>query len=232
LDAHPRLQSMDERPFFNNLTNQLEEQGWHIPQDIHKLDQRDCDELRKGYLMLACEKVARRWDAQLVDKNPLNMLWLPMIHRLFPEAKFILALRHPCDVMLSCYMQNFQSMILTVACASLESLAKAYVEAFECWLHHVEVFKPDVFVSRYEELVADTPLQTRRIAEFLGLADAESMLRFDARAIEKGYIATPSYAQVIQPINTKGLNRWHRYREYFEPVLPILKPMLDHWGYN
>ncbi|MGH9807240.1 MAG: sulfotransferase family protein, partial [Terriglobia bacterium] len=158
--------------------------------------------------------------------------WLPMIHRLFPEAKFILALRHPCDVMLSCYMQNFQSMILTVACASLESLAKAYVEAFECWLHHVEVFKPDVFVSRYEELVADTPLQTRRIAEFLGLADAESMLRFDARAIEKGYIATPSYAQVIQPINTKGLNRWHRYREYFEPVLPILKPMLDHWGYN
>lgn len=232
LDAHPRLQSMDERPFFNNLSNQLEEQGWRVPQDLNKLDQRDCDELRKGYLTLACDKVRRRWDAQLVDKNPLNMLLLPIIHRLFPEAKFILALRHPCDVMLSCYMQNFQSMVLTVACASLENLAKAYVEAFQCWLYHVDVFKPQVFVSRYEELIADTPRQTARISEFLGLGDSEAMLRFDARAIEKGYIATPSYAQVIQPINTKGLNRWHRYREYFEPVLPILQPMLDHWGYS
>lgn len=232
LDAHPRLQSMDERPFFNNLSNQLDTQGWRIPEDIHKLTQRDCDELRKGYLTLACDKIKRRWDAQLVDKNPLNMLWLPLIHRLFPEAKFILALRHPCDVMLSCYMQNFQSMVLTVACETLESLAKAYVAAFECWLYHVDVIKPDLFVSRYESLVADTPGQTRRIAEFLGLDDSESMLRFDSRALEKGYIATPSYAQVIQPINTKGLNRWHRYREYFEPVLPILQPMLDHWGYE
>lgn len=232
LDAHPRLQSMDERPFFNNLSNQLEDQGWRVPQDLGKLEQRDCDELRKGYLTLACDKVRRRWDAQLVDKNPLNMLLLPIIHRLFPEAKFILALRHPCDVMLSCYMQNFQSMVLTVACASLENLAKAYVEAFQCWLYHVDVFKPQVFVSRYEELIADTPRQTARISEFLGLGDSESMLRFDERAIEKGYIATPSYAQVIQPINTKGLNRWHRYREYFEPVLPILRPMLEYWGYS
>lgn len=231
LDAHPRLQSMDERPFFNNLSNQLGSQGWSIPADIHKLTQRDCDELRKGYLTLACDKIKRRWDAQLVDKNPLNMLWLPLIHRLFPEAKFILALRHPCDVMLSCYMQNFQSMVLTVACATLENLARAYVATFESWLYHVDLIKPDLFVSRYEDLVADTPGQTRRIAEFLGLDDSESMLRFDSRAIEKGYIATPSYAQVIQPINTKGLNRWHRYREYFEPVLPIIEPMLDYWGY-
>jgi Tfp pilus assembly protein PilF len=231
LDAHPRLQSMDERPFFNILSSQLDNYGVRIPQDLGRLDQRDCDELRKGYLLLACSKVPRKWDAQLVDKNPLNMLWVPMIHRLFPEAKFILALRHPCDVILSCYMQNFRSAVLAAASASLERLAHAYVAAMECWLYHVNLIKPDVFVSRYEDLVADTPGQTRRLAEFLELDDPGSMLLFDARAREKGYIATPSYTQVIEPINRKGLNRWHRYREYFEPVLPILRPMLDHWGY-
>lgn len=232
LDAHPRLQSMDERPFFNILANQLDNFGVRVPQDLGRLDQRDCDELRKGYLILACSKVPRRWDAQLVDKNPLNMLWVPMIHRLYPEARFILALRHPCDVILSCYMQNFRSAVLAAASSSLERLAHAYVTAMECWLYHIDLMKPQVFVSRYEDLVADTAGQTRRIAEFLGLDDAESMLHFDARAREKGYIATPSYTQVIEPINRKGINRWHRYREYFEPILPTLEPMLKHWNYT
>lgn len=232
LDSHPCLQSMDERPFFNILSNQLENYSIHLPEDLGKLDQRDCDELRKGYLVLACSKVPRRWNARLVDKNPLNMLWLPMIHRLFPQAKFILALRHPCDVLLSCYMQNFRAAPLVVASRTLEHLARAYVVAMENWLYHAKLIGPDLFVSRYEVLVTDTAEQTRKIAAFLGLDDAEAMLRFDSRAREKGFIATPSYTQVIEPISTKSMHRWKRYREYFEPVIPILQPMLEHWGYT
>lgn len=232
LDAHPDLQSMDERPFFNMLASNLKAStGLEVPRDLGKLHQRDCDELRKGYLILACGKVPRRWNARLVDKNPLNMLWLPMIHRMFPEAKFILAIRHPCDVILSCYMQNFRSAVLAVAGQSLDHLARAYIAAMENWLHHVDVFKPAVFVSHYEDLVADTSGQTRRIASFLDIDDAEPMLRFDARAREKGYIKTPSYTQVIEPINRKGMGRWQGYREYIVPVLPILQPMLEYWGY-
>lgn len=232
LDAHPRLQSMDERPFFNTLATQLENStGAAIPRDLGKLDQRDCDELRKGYLVMACGKVQRHWDTRLVDKNPMNMLWLPMMYRMFPAAKFILAIRHPCDVLLSCYMQNFASSTLAMVCENLEILAKSYVDAMDHWLHHVDVFRPDIFISRYEDLVVDAPGQTKRIADFLGLGNADAMLSYDRRAREKGYIATPSYTQVIEPINRKGLGRWEHYRAYFEPVLPILQPMLDHWHY-
>ncbi len=231
LDAHPQLQSMDERPFLNTLSDQLENFNVSVPDGLCKLDQRDCDELRKGYVTLACGKVPRRWDARLVDKNPLNMLWLPMIHRMFPRAKFILALRHPCDIILSCYMQNFRAAPLAAASRSLEHLAVAYVAAMENWLYHAQLIQPDVFISRYEDLIADTASQTARIATFLGLDDPGSMLQYEARAREKGFIATPSYTQVIEPINRKGAGRWQRYREYFEPVLPILAPMFDPWGY-
>lgn len=233
LDAHPHLQSMDERPFFQMLASQLENStGCRIPQDLGKLSQRDCDELRKGYLIHACGKVPRRWDAQLVDKNPMNMLWLPMIHRLFPSARIIFALRHPCDVLLSNYMQNFMASTLAATCADLETLATGYVQAMDYWLYHVKLFKPAVFVSRYEDLVVDPVGQTRRIADHLGLEDAGPMLNFDRRAREKEFIATPSYTQVIEPISSKAIGRWQRYRQYFEPVLPILEPMLQHWGYS
>jgi hypothetical protein len=58
------------------------------------------------------------------------------------------------------------------------------------------------------------------------------MLNFQQHARDKGYIGTPSYSQVIEPVNRKALGRWERYRSYFEPVLPILKPMMDRWGYT
>jgi Flp pilus assembly protein TadD len=231
LDAHPRLQSMDENPFFDRLANKLRSHDPRILDDLSVLRQYDCDELRKRYRIMASDKVALRPDAQLVDKNPLNMLWLPLIHRLFPKAKYILCLRHPCDVILSCYMQNFRSGILGAACENLPRLAAAYVQAMQTWLHHVEVFQPDVLISRYEDLVADLKPQTRFIADFLGLEDATPMLGFHERAREKDYIATPSYTQVIEPVSTKAVGRWQRYRQWFEPVLPTLKPMLEVWGY-
>ena len=232
LDAHPKLQSMDENPFFNRLADTLRRHDSRILGSLDVLRQFDCDELRKRYLTMVAEKVRRQWNAQLVDKNPLNMLWLPFIHRLFPNAKYILAIRHPCDVILSCYMQNFRSSILVTASASLRRLAQAYVAAMQVWLHHVDVLKPNVLVSRYEDLVADLPQQAARIATFLELEDASPMLQFDRHARDKGYIGTPSYSQVIEPVNRKGLDRWLRYREYFEPVLPVLEPMLRHWGYG
>jgi Flp pilus assembly protein TadD len=231
LDAHPGLQSMDENPFFNRLADTLRRHDSRILGSLDVLRQLDCDELRKQYLIMVSEKVRRRWDAQLVDKNPLNMLWLPFIHRLYPQAKYILALRHPCDVILSCYMQNFRSSILVTASATIERLASAYVAAMDCWLRHAEVFQPNVLISRYEDLVADSAQQTQRIAQFLELDDASSMMKFDQHARDKGYIGTPSYSQVIEPLNTKGLNRWLRYRPHFEQALRILGPMLKHWGY-
>lgn len=232
LDAHPSLQSMDENPFFNRLADQLADQEILVPFDIHRLGQRDCDELRRRYLTMICGTIPRQWDARIVDKNPLNMLWLPFIYRLFPDAKFILALRHPCDVILSCYMQNFRANLLASACTTLERLATAYVASMRNWLHHVDLLQPAVLNVRNEDLIADAPAQAARIGQFLGLADASPLLGFDQHARNKGFIATPSYTQVIQPINAKGMNRWLKYREHLEPVLPIIEPMLRHWEYS
>jgi transcriptional regulator with XRE-family HTH domain len=116
---------MDENPFFNRLADTLRRHDPAVLADLAVLRQLDCDELRKRYLVMVSEKIRRRWDARLVDKNPLNMLWLPLIYRLYPAAKHVLAIRHPCDVILSCYMQNFRSSILIASSETLERLARA-----------------------------------------------------------------------------------------------------------
>lgn len=232
LDAHPALRSMDERPFFNQLASELDQRGITVPEDLFKLRADDCDALRALYWRLVSERVNLAPGQRLVDKNPLNMVWLPLIHRLFPQARIILALRHPCDVVLSCYMQNFYSAILGVASETLETLATTYDKAMQHWIHHVALFNPPVLELRYEELTADPKTWARRIGDFVDLDDASPLLEFDHHALNKSYIGTPSYAQVIEPINRRAIDRWRRYRRYLEPVLPILRPMIQHWRYS
>jgi tetratricopeptide (TPR) repeat protein len=232
LDAHPQLQSMDENPFFNRLADLLNSHDTRILGDLSVLRQYDVDELRRTYYAMVDERVQRRPGVRIVDKNPLNTMWLPLINRLFPRARFILALRHPCDVILSCHMQDFRAPTLALACTSLDRLGRAYVQVMQRWVDESAVLQPAAMTLRYEDVVDDLPGQAERIAQFLGLDDASPMLGFHEHARGKTYIGTPSYSQVIEPVNRRALGRWHKYREWIDPVLPTLDPMLKHWGYD
>ncbi len=232
LDAHPDFRSMDERGYVYQLIERMEHAGQRYPADLAKLTQQEVDQLRAVYGRLVGQTLPELGQRRLVDKNPLNMLCLPMILRLFPDACIVLCIRHPCDVLLSCSMQAFRSPAFRTMCSSLPRLARGYTEAFEQCCGHIEVFKPRVLEWRYETVVGDPGGAVARLGDFLEVADASSMMDFAGNARRKQFIATPSYAQVTQPMNTAAVGRWMNYREQFEPVLPVLQPWLERFGYD
>jgi len=232
LDAHPLLQSMDEQPFMMRAWAELSERPGHYPDELGKLDDQALDEIRGRYW----ERVRRKIDLspakRLVDKCPMNMTVLPLIRRLFPSARIVLAIRHPCDVLLSCYFQQFRSTDLALLCRDLPTLAHAYDSAFAYWYSQWPVLRPSSYELFYERLTADFPAQIRQLAEFLQLPWHEAMLAPGDRARAKGFISTPSYAQVTEPVNSRSVGRWKRYERHFEPVLPVLAPWIERWGYS
>ena len=232
LDAHPAYASMDERATLQRCIEHMEKRGFEYPHALDRMDATAADDLRAVYWTEVAKVISLSPGQQLVDKNPLNMLRLPMILRLFPNAKIILALRHPCDVLLSCYMQNFRSPAFMVLCSSLERLAKSYVNAMRFWIHHQALLSPDTLVLRYEDTVGDFPAQVDRIGAFLGIEDRDFLAQFSEHAARKGYISTPSYSQVVEPVNTRAVGRWQPYARWLAPALPILQPVADHWGYD
>jgi Flp pilus assembly protein TadD len=232
LDAHPDFRSMDERGFIYSLVDRMQHVGQRYPADLADLPQTDADHLRATYFGMVAHALPDLGGRRLVDKNPLNLLCLPLILRLFPEARIVLCLRHPCDVLLSCYMQSFRSPAFRAMCSELPRLARGYAEAFEQCCHHVEVFEPSVLEWRYESVVGDFDGAVTRLGTFLEVADASPFAGFAERARDKRFIATPSYAQVTQAVSAKAVGRWRNYREQFEPVLPILRPWLEKFGYT
>jgi tetratricopeptide (TPR) repeat protein len=231
LDAHPQLVSMDEQPFVQAALDDLIAAGAAYPERLASLSPAQLDSIRSRYWERARTRAVIGPGRRLVDKNPLNILRLPVIRRLFPQAPIILAVRHPCDVLLSCYMQHFRTPDFALLCADLETLALGYRRTFDFWYRQAALLEPRVLELRYESFTADFAAQMGRVLEFLQLPWDDAVLRPQEHAREKGFISTPSYSQVIEPVHRKAVDRWRAYEAHLAPMLPALAPYLERWGY-
>lgn len=170
--------------------------------------------------------------ATLVDKLPLNLVRATLIHRLFPDARIVFALRHPCDAVLSCVMQNFAINPAMASFLDIDNAGAAYDAVMDAWQASREAMPLNVHELRYESLVAEPANTMRDLVAFLGLAWEDGVLAHQDTAKARGLIRTPSYAAVTEPINARAAGRWRRYRAQMAPVLPLLQPWAKRYGYG
>lgn len=231
LDAHPALVTLEEKPTIDAVKQALAESPPGYPDALAGLDAAGIVQLRDLYFREVARYLPDRSEAILVDKMPLDIIDAGLIHRLFPQSRIILALRHPCDVVLSGFMQAFRPNAAMVHFATLEGTARLYAQVMGLWERYRTLLPLPVLATRYEDLVADFAAETRRILDFLALPWDDAVLAYRERA--KGRtIATPSYHQVVQPIYARSVARWRNYREQLEPVLPMLGPWAERFGYG
>ena len=231
LDAHPLLQSMDEQPFLLNAVTAVTDRGLAYPAQLGQLSPQALEDIRAQYWDRVRLRKTLLPGQRLVDKNPLNMLVLPLIRRLFPNARIVLALRHPCDTLLSCFLQDFRAPGLALACRDLDTLAKTYDRVFDSWYSQWALLRPAVHELRYEALTTDFESTVRELAAFAELPWDDAMLAPGEHARAKGFISTPSYAQVLAPVNSRSVGRWRHYEQHFGSVLDVLAPWIRRWGY-
>jgi len=168
----------------------------------------------------------------IVDKFPLHMARMPLIHRIFPDAKIVLVERHPCDAVLSCFMSNFRLNRAMLSFTDLGEAARLYDAVLDAWTRARDLLPLDVHAIRYERMVEDLEGEMRALLGHLGLPWDPKVLDNRASAGKRDYIRTASYAQVGEPIYRRAAGRWERYREQMAPVLPILAPWAERMGYT
>ena len=165
-----------------------------------------------------------------IDKLPLSSALLPVVAKLFPNARVLFARRDPRDVVLSCFRRRFGMNSGMYQLLTLEGAA-AYYDAImglsELYRNLLSLPWHEV---RYESLVDDFDGTARGVCDFLGLEWDEAMRDFAATARARG-ISTPSAAQVARGLNREGQGAWRRYQAQMAPVLPLLQPWVERFGY-
>jgi tetratricopeptide (TPR) repeat protein len=192
------------------------------------LDQDKLQALRDYYLdnirKLNITDAGTRW---LTDKMPHNAVHLGLISLLFPESPVIHISRHPFNSCLSAYFANFKSTHRYTS--SLESTAKHYRQVMEMLDHYRSTVQPRYLEIHYEDLVDDQEAITRQVLEFIGAPWDDACLEHYK---SKRVIRTASYEQVTRKVYRSSLHRYRNYADAVKPLIPILEPVLERFGYT
>jgi O-antigen/teichoic acid export membrane protein len=152
---------------------------------------------------------AERWG----EKTPGHVLWLSQIQHLFPEAKVLVCIRDPRDIILS-YDQRWGG---GRADTTYLMRASAQVRHFLQHLLQESVYPPDhVFRVRYEELTADPQGTLQQTCEFLNLNFEPRMLEFYRSHLNvMGDFPEGIHHRLLsKPVTTERIGR---YRNAFSP---------------
>lgn len=167
----------------------------------------------------------------LVDKNPSYTFLIPALVRIFPEMKFLIALRDPRDVVVSCFMQNLPLSQTGTAYLNLASTVEEYTALMGTWQAIARRMRNPYLEVRYEDMVENLEPVARKTLDFLGVTWDARVLGFDAHARQK-VVRSPTYTDVTQPVYKRAVGRWRHYQKYLEPHLEKLEPFVKSFGYE
>ncbi len=231
LRSHSQIIVAEEQPMVAAIRHEMiGADGLH---DIETLSARQQASLQAQYFAELEKHVDASDKNQLcIDKLPLNALDAPLIEAVFPKAKYILAIRHPYDCILSCYMQYFKLNPQMANMVNLDRIVAYYCVVMQTWAAAQKRYGLDFHMIRYEDLVTDMPTEINNLLQFLGLEWEDSLTDYQKTALERGKINTPSYSQVVQPLYKDASYRWKNYQKYFEPYQDQIQPWIERFGYT
>ena len=158
-------------------------------------------------------------EIRVTDKLLTNYYFVGILLTLFPKAKFIHTKRNPIDTCLSAYTKLFKDDM--PHSYDLSELGRYYLMYEELMAHWREVLPEGVLIDAvYEDVVADTENQAKRLIAHCGLEWDDVCLAFHK---SKRPVKTASVAQVRQPVYNSSVERWKRYERQLQPLIEALK---------
>ncbi len=229
LAGHPRVLALEEAPTLADQYQQFLRDDDGLAR-LARIGAREAEVWRGHYWQAVRNHGVEPRGRVFVDKAPAGTLNLPLIARLFPQAKVLFAVRDPRDVVLSCAMNAFQMNSLTYAFTDLGDTAACYGACMALADVYRALLPLEVMEVRHEGLVEDFPGQLAVIAAFVGLSFDPAMTAVATTALARP-VRTPSAVQVRAGLNRRGLARWRAYAAELAPVRETLAPWVERFGY-
>jgi tetratricopeptide (TPR) repeat protein len=230
LEGHPNVISLEEKESLIDSVRVF----MRRPEDLDRLPRATpaaLDALRAAYWRRVTAEGVEVKGKMFVDKNPLNSLKLPLIARLFPDAKIVFACRDPRDIVLSCFRHRFNMSAPIYELLSIDGAARYYDSVMQLMIRFTSLLQLDTCLVRHEDLVTEFAREMRRICTFLRLEWSPAMGDFALRSKNRG-VLTPSTAQLMRGLSTEGLGQWRRYRTHLDPVQETLDPWVTRFYYD
>lgn len=232
LGCHSDVATLEEKPTIEACVRALSERSGGYPRSIDGLAAADVDALRARYRQRVAGFLGDVSRPVLIDMFPLRTLYVAAVARLFPNAKVVFVQRHPADVVLSNFMQEYSSNAATAHFFDLTDAARLYADTMAYWQQARTSLPLDVHELRYEDLVAAPERVLRELLHALGLPWQDAVVSGHSQRAREVRSHTSSYHQIAEPLYDRSVDRWRRYQHRLQPVIGLLRPAAERFGYT
>ena len=232
LRTNNSIEVIEEKPILRNFLRNLNVKTKNNFDNLDDLDKKFIQNMQNIYFEERAQYLDNKKTKTVIDKMPLNIIYIGEILRFFPNAKFIFALRNPYDSVLSCFMQQFELNPAMKNFTSLENSAILYDLVMKLWTIYRDVFSINCHFIKYEDLITDFEKTTKEIFKFLKIDWSDNIKNFHITAKKRLNISTPSYNQITSPLYSRSIGRWKNYENEFKGLKNILDPWLDEFNYK
>ena len=230
LRTHSKTLVLEEKPYLLNVRHNYFKNNYNKIDSIKSLSFEKINELQKNYF----EQINlhnNNKEKIIIDKFPLSIVELGFIKIIFPEAKIILAMRHPCDVIISCYFSFFRMNDAMINFLNLEDSVFFYNSVFSLFEQFEREMNLFYHVVKYEDLVKNFKATLEKLLKYINLNYEKKHEKFFVTAKKRDKINTPSYNQVIQPIYSTSMNRHINFTDA-KFIKPLLEKWINRFGYS
>ncbi|MCH9020644.1 MAG: sulfotransferase [Proteobacteria bacterium] len=203
LASHPQVHGAGELPDIPRMAMSMASDGFWADA-VGALDADRAGALAAGYL----DKL-RRIDptaSSVVNKLPMNFLYLGLIRTLFPATPIIHCRRDSLDICISNYLEYFAEP--KPFTNDLVDLGHFFGQYERLMAHWDKAFPGTIFHLDYEMLIDDQEGVSRALIEHCGLEWDRKCLSFHKT---ERPIQTASLLQVRRPIYRSSIQRWRNY---------------------
>ena len=227
--SHSKTIIIEEKPYLLNCRHSYFKNNNNYLEAILNIEENTIIELRNKYFeQLSSEYNVK--DKVIVDKFPLSIVELGFIKVIFPEAKIIFSIRHPCDVILSCFLSSFKINEAMFNFLDWNNTIKFYNNVLSLFETYESSLDQNIHYIKYEDIVNDFKNSIKSLLKFMNLNFEERLYKFYETANNREIISTPSYNQVTNPLYKSSIGKWKKYKNYISAETYVTK-WIKKFGY-
>lgn len=233
LDSHPEIEAMEEPPTWDAAMAHL--RLWTQKRTGGRLPHQGSDPFTatRDIYYADVERRRKKREARfVVDKYPMRSIYAVPLARLLPDQKYIFSIRHPFDVVLSCFRQRFEANAGMENFRTIKDTIEFYDFTMSQWFSVHGLTDEQVCYVRYDQLVDRFDDTVSTVLDFVGVSWNEGVRDF-AEGSETRSALTPSYQKIRRGLSIGVQSAWRRYDFLFEgKEVTALRKWVEFFGYE
>lgn len=168
----------------------------------------------------------------ILDKTPIISANIKYMEKIFPNKRYIFSIRHPYDVVLSNYKQDYQPNIAMAAFTDIYESCVLYDYVMSNWFDVFPGETDRVHYIKYDDLVNNFEETIRGALNFLSVPWTDEVTKFAEHASKRA-VRTPSYANVRKGLTIGVQSSWQNFDFLFDDACKkLLDPWVKRFGYS